>query len=136
MNTHTKGPWYWEINPASKSFSLRAPQKGGTIVMDFVRYGMQSAQPRFNVGNILRNASDLTVVDPERDHHKSWHRLLDHPDALLIAAAPDLLAACVNALERFKEIESDYPVSIDPTLAELRSAIAKAMCSTPSPTLQ
>ncbi len=57
-------------------------------------------------------------------------------NARLIAAAPDLLAACINALERFKEIESDYPVSIDSTLAELRSAIAKAMCPMPTPTPQ
>lgn len=125
MNTeHTKGPWYWEVNPQSKSFSLRAPQKGGTIVMDFTRYGMQSAQPRFRVGNILHDAAELTVVDPERDHHKNWHRLLEHPDARLIAAAPDLLAACINALDQLKDVDEHYPCQR--SITGLRRAIAKA----------
>ena len=34
---------------------------------------------------------DWIVPETGREHHKSWHQLLTHPDARLIAAAPDLL---------------------------------------------
>jgi hypothetical protein len=57
--------------------------------MDFVRKGMQGGTCRFavwkgdereNMGGIMRPAHEIDV--------------LTHPDARLIAAAPDLLAAC------------------------------------------
>ena len=44
----TPGPWFWDTNRRYKSTMLKAPQNGGTCVMDFTRWGMQSAQPRFN----------------------------------------------------------------------------------------
>ena len=44
----TPGPWFWDTNRRYKSTMLKAPQNGGTCVMDFTRWGMHSAQPRFN----------------------------------------------------------------------------------------
>jgi hypothetical protein len=37
-------------------------------------------------------ADELAVNIPGEDHHADWNQDIDHPDARLIAAAPDLLA--------------------------------------------
>lgn len=90
----TPGPWRWEVNFASRCIHLVGgkPQYDMTV-MDFVRWGMGQAQPRFVVDGLLHKAEEFARVAPQRSHHKEWFQLLSHPDANLIAAAPDLLAA-------------------------------------------
>lgn len=105
--------------------------------MGFRRYGMNGAQPTFCVGSIMVPASELVefaVGDKSVRGFKtansdpSVYRFdvsgIDHPDARLIAAAPDLLAALQMMLADF----ADYPASERPCLAfdKARAAIAKA----------
>lgn len=79
---HTPGPWYWEKR-ASGMIRLYTPKNGSCTVMDFGRMGMQSAQPRFSdrgdkpLGGVMIDARELDLDK--------------HPDAVLIAAAPNLL---------------------------------------------
>lgn len=101
---HTPGPWRWEVNITSKRVQLcGGPPKSGfgkydLTVMSFARWGLQSAAPVFwdweydkCVGEPHR--AD-TIAEPVegREHHKDWFRSIPHPDAALIAAAPDLAA--------------------------------------------
>ena len=95
---HTPGPWYWAQNERAGGIYLATPDRGQLIVMDFVRQGMQAGQPRFarweglergRMGGIMKPAEIL--------------RLEEHPDACLIAASPDLLAAC--------ELFADWDIS-------------------------
>lgn len=100
MSEHTPGPWRWEVNPKHKQVELCGGKpRFDTTVMEFVRWGMNSAQPRFNASIldtphcVMKNAIEFALAAPGREHHTDWFRLIDHPDANLIAAAPDLLAA-------------------------------------------
>ncbi len=92
MSAHTPGPWKWTVNPKSHEVEL---SRGGVgdIVMGFERWGMMSATPRFRVDGQMKRAVDVSVAEPGREHHAAWWRIIDHPDARLIEAAPDLLGA-------------------------------------------
>lgn len=95
----TPGPWRWEVNRKGKQITLC----GGTptfdkTVMAFKRWGMSGATPLFltctDGMHRIVPADNFAVIAPGREHHLSWFQLLNHPDANLISAAPDLYAAC------------------------------------------
>lgn len=120
---HTPGPWRWEVNLHAKTVSLY----GGTptfdkMVMTFKRWGMRGAQPVFwdwSGGNF--GVPELASSFEGREHHASWLSDINHPDARLIAAAPELLDALEELLAHAAFI------GIAPHYDQLaRSAIAKA----------
>lgn len=111
MAKHTPGPWEW-FGTRCGNFHIGTPDRGHLVVMDFVRLSTQCAQPRFarwegenrgRFGGVMVKASDMLVAD--------------HPDARLIAAAPDLLAALKGIM--------DAPDSIG-CMKAAQEAIAKA----------
>lgn len=136
--SHTAGPWYWHVDSNGR-ISLRTPDRGQLIVMDFGRVGMQSAAPRFaywdgmedgkpraRLGGILMTATPDTIAQ--------------HPDARLIEAAPDLLALAEQYLSECGECAGtgiqvgvnpagDYDKAFDADCVEckfIRDVIAKA----------
>lgn len=131
--THTPGPWRWEFNAKHKSVQLvgGVPTFDLTII-DFERWGMSGATPRFrdtsedgmNTMYRLCDKPEWIVPEPGRSHHKTWHQLVKHPDAQLIAAAPELLDALKDCLAF---LERDMPVaSSGPERRKASAAIAKA----------
>jgi hypothetical protein len=116
---HTPGPWMWDVRPKSKTFRLITPHSGQLIVMDFVRWGMQSAQPRFSDRNGERRGGimeDGSTLD-----------LSKNPDARLIAAAPDLLEACQAVHDWLGSEDGYHALPFEPPwYTQLRAAIAKA----------
>jgi len=99
---HTPGPWRWEFNAAHKTVDLVGGRPIFDLtVMDFARWGMGNAVPRFrdtsvdgmNLMDRLCDKPEWIAPEPGREHHKSWHQLVTHPDARLMAAAPELLDA-------------------------------------------
>lgn len=120
--SHTPGPWRWEVNLKSHVISLRGGSRPlyDWTVMDFVRWGMGNAQPRFIVDGLLCKAEEFRRVAPEREHHKEWFQLLSHPDANLIAAAPDMLDA-LKLVRRLWAKDDDFQES-----RVIDAAIAKA----------
>ncbi len=99
MSQSTSGPWRWELSEKSKDVRLVGRNDAQRLdydltVMDFVRYGMSGAAPRFRTDragmNIMKRVEEWGSIVPGREHHAHWHKFIDHPDALLIASAPDM----------------------------------------------
>lgn len=121
MSKHTPGPWIWDQRNDGTIW-LCTPDRGRLIVMDFVRRGMGGAQPRFAIwqgderarmGGIMTPAVKLDVAK--------------HPDAALIAAAPELLAALEDLIQRFghDNWESVHDAAV---IDYARKVVAKAKC--------
>jgi hypothetical protein len=135
---HTPGPWRWEVNRAHKSVKLcGGPPKRGfgrydLTVMDFRRFGMNGAAPVFwhwdydkFVGKPER-ADELAMSVEGREHHASWFADIDHPDARLIAAAPELLEELEAALDEREQQYGAMPDGSPHWSVRARAAIAKA----------
>lgn len=82
-NAASPGKWRWVVNPKSREIRL----EGGTTVMDFVRWGMGSATPRFETAGLMSPAMNFTEAIVGREHHADWARALCHRDAEFIAHA-------------------------------------------------
>lgn len=90
----TPGPWHWAGNTDSKNIYLATWLKGlgRCIVMDFTRWGMQNARPRFSDDLMMVKADTMVTyeVAPEatsRDDPKVYRADISgirHPDAVLI----------------------------------------------------
>ena len=106
----TKGPWYWNVNPKHKQIELR---NGGNIVMDFIRWGMGGAMPRFNIRGLMRKASELTSNWPGRDHHASWAQQLSNPDAVFIAHAREDVPYLLDRVAMFEKLYSHAIECVD-----------------------
>ncbi len=108
---HTKGPWRWELNLKRKHVALYGGfPKFDLTVMDFHRWGMSGAQPRFGATasphlGMMGYARDFAEIAVGREHHSDWFQLVDHPDADLIASAPSLLAENIALKERLANAE-------------------------------
>jgi hypothetical protein len=120
MSAHTPGPWRWKFNAEHKTVDL----VGGRhlTVMDFARWGMGKAVPRFrdtevggmNLMDRLCDKPEWIAPEPGREHHKRWHQLVTHPDARLIEAAPDMLAALIVARELISTDRNTYAAANTP----------------------
>jgi hypothetical protein len=102
---HTPGPWRWEINRKHKSINLCGGLPAGTFdktVLGFECYGMGGAAPVFHNwtaggwGGAPKRCYELAVEQVGREHHAGWFALIDHPNAHLIAAAPELLDSLLD----------------------------------------
>lgn len=128
MKRHTPGPWDWFVRRTGEVY-LATPRMGHLIVMDFVRFGMQSAQPRFAVwkGDERENMGGIMV--PAVQLPGAGMSISDHPDARLMKAAPALLEACELVL-RLIDTPPQDPLSLaaDKAIATgaLRDAVATA----------
>lgn len=103
LRGHTPAPWAWRGHPAHRDSVpkhpyLRSEISPRYIVMDFVRQGMQGAQPRF-----IHRGTGAGIMRPVSEMGAGWAA---HPDARLIAAAPDLLTTALAALARAEAAET------------------------------
>lgn len=102
---YTPGPWRWEINKESKRIQLTGGDMPFDLtIMAFERWGMNSAQPTFlkvaeSNHMLIEKAVSFAAIVSGREHHSNWFQTINHPDANLIAASPDLLQACESFVE-------------------------------------
>jgi hypothetical protein len=106
--THTPGPWRWELNRTTKSLHLVGGiPKFDLTILEPTRWGMNhatlmlrdTAEDGLNVMHKLHERPDWIAPHTNRKHHADWCANVIHPDMVLIAAAPDLLAALQAAVE-------------------------------------
>lgn len=103
-----RGPWRWEINLSSRIVKLCGGQpRYDKTVMDFVRWGMNGAAPRFlrDEGGhlLLTHAKEMTAPVAGREHHENWFRRLVHPDAEFVEHARVDVPLLVAEVERLRE---------------------------------
>jgi hypothetical protein len=120
---HTPGPWAWFGNTKNHEIHLATERGGRVFVMTFARYGMASAQPRFQVDHRMVNAHDL--VKYERDYRADIADI-NHPDAHLIAAAPDYHEAVADALTPNDGYNCEYVTIPRKAWQKILAAHAKA----------
>jgi len=97
--------WFWRINKRAKRVSLE--DNRGNIVVDFIRYGMGSAKPRFNDNGLMRDADNYAKVVPGREHHSDWFQTIDNEVANAIAVAPEHVAELIDEVERLRIFAED-----------------------------
>jgi hypothetical protein len=107
---HVPAPWTWDVNESTHSIRLMGFKNGSRhTVMDFRRYGMQSAQPRFEDDGILYPSTKLFKVIKEQEHNSSWNKTLENPNARIISSAPEMLEALIFLYGIVKENGSSMP---------------------------
>ncbi len=105
VNASTEGPWHWFCSHNTyRSVYLATKRWGRRFVMDFVRYGMQGAAPRFQVHDgedrgLMYRCDEL---GDEKDHNGDYS--LSHPDARLIALAPVIARMWLRDKAELKKI--------------------------------
>jgi hypothetical protein len=122
VRQHTPGPWDWWMAGNGEAM-LATPDRGRLYVMQPVRCGMQGGTLRFADWGGGERGRRGGVMRQVAEHCRDG--VLMHPDALLIAAAPDLLAA----LERLLESGDVRDAADAGALKQARTAIAKAVGS-------
>jgi hypothetical protein len=120
----TPGPWHWFGNTKTRQIGLGWWRKGWgrCTVMDFTRWGMQSAQPRFSDDHaMMHDASGMAVWEVNRSatdpNDPSLYRHdvvgIRHPDAAFIAAAREAVPALLADLEAAERERDEWKARRD-----------------------
>ena len=101
----TPAPWRWVISIQQRDIHLeRNPKCGNEYVMDFVRWGMGGATPRFRTpACVMEQARFFAVPITGREHHSKWYQGMGHPDAVFIEKSREmvpLMFAEISSLRR------------------------------------
>ncbi|MCG6493401.1 hypothetical protein [Kitasatospora sp. A2-31] len=99
----TPGPWRWRGNTEARHLRLQTPHRGGLTVMDFKRWGMQGARPRFARDYVMHPADEMVEYEVAAWSEHIYRKDvvgIDHPDAQFIAAARTDVPALVAEVER------------------------------------
>ena len=111
---HTKGEWAWQ--KFGEGYCLTAQHGMREIIIGANLLNSEDEGDRRTHVTMNSPNGILESINPE------------HPNAKLIAAAPDLLEACKNALTLLSEIETPTGLGVEMIEAEheLEQAIKKA----------
>lgn len=114
----TPGPWQWFGNTRMYEVYLATVNHGRVFVMDFARWGMRGAQPRFQVrrqgdglaGGVMHTLGDLahaaSPLGPKFEvPYRRQFQGIGHPDAAHIAANdPTTVQALISRIEDLERV--------------------------------
>jgi hypothetical protein len=108
--------------PAGHEIRLQSNLYPGYIVMDFVRFGMQEAAPRFRVDGFMERADKF--ARQRNQHHIGFDLDINHPDAKGLAHSwqdvDDLLADREALLQRIERLEKEIiPAALRDAIADM-----------------
>jgi len=104
------GPWQWYGNTKMHSVYLATVHGGRVFVLDFERWGMRGAQPRFQMDRRMVELGELAKQEHpfgpkfEVPYRRDFHGI-GHPDAEHIAAnSPEIT---LGLIARIRELEKE-----------------------------
>jgi hypothetical protein len=138
----TKGPWHWAGNTDTRWLALCywEPGAGRCQVMDFTRWGMQSATPRFGRDLMMYAAHENVVYEvaptatsrADRRVYRADITGIRHPDAEFIVNSRqdiDALLAIIDAVETVCAKHEngatrwENPLPVPEWISEIRAAL-------------
>ena len=107
------GPWQWYGNTKMYDVCLATVDRGREFVMDFVRWGMAGAQPRFQIDHRMVTlgelAADEHALGPKFEvSYRRQFAGIGHPDARHIAANDP--STTLALIARIRELEGAFTV--------------------------
>ena len=116
------GEWFWHGNGKTNCLSLATQGGGRHYVMDFDRWGMRGAQPRFqprgegmvDAKALLKfqvgdgSATGMEEAKADEGVYRYDIVAIDNPDARRIARIPQMEAALLAAVELADCVEQDW----------------------------
>ncbi len=110
------GPWQWYGNTKTYDVQLATVHGGRVFVMDFVRWGMAGAQPRFQIDHRMHTLGELGLGEhPMGPQFEVPYRRqflgIGHPDAQHIAANDP--STTLALIARIRELETGNCLAIE-----------------------
>ena len=117
----TAGPWRWRGNTEARHLRLQTPDRGGLTVMDFDRWGMQGARPRFARDYVMHPADEMVTYEVAAWSTHIYRKDvvgIEHPDAEFIAKARTDVPQLLDEVDRLAGALAEAEARV----AELRQA--------------
>lgn len=135
---HTPGPWLWEVRQKDKVVELvGGARRYDLTVLQPTRWGMNGAtvflretdNSQLNIiHKLMAERHDWCQPLPGRKHHAHWIQTVNHPDLLLIQAAPDMLQALRRSALVLAAVCEKHPeIGADEVYEEVSRAIEEAV---------
>lgn len=112
------GPWEWYGNTGNGTFYLATRFGGRVFVMDFVRWGMRGAQPRFQVNQLMKPGTEFVnyeVLPGGKKGDRGLYREdfvgILHPDATFIAEARVDVPRLVGEIRRLRGVLAAHGIA-------------------------
>lgn len=109
-NAATPGPWAWFGNTDVWDIHLSTVGRGLLTVMDFARWGMNRAAPRFAVDGLMHRADEFPIYEvcptatsrKDRRVYRADIAGVRHPDAEFIAHSRADVEWLITEVERLR----------------------------------
>jgi len=108
----TPGPWQWYGLWRSKLLELRSTAPWRQRVLDFARWGMTGAQPRFHSPDAAAAHQMVPAAALTRPEADGFVNEIPHPDAVFLAEARAIVPRLLTEVRRCRETMAQQQAEI------------------------